>query len=219
MTMRLQTLFLLACAIVIAGCASDQALRKSSGELALRVNRVSEDAEKFVAARTRVMKARTATLTALEANALDSEQSNQAEISYHAAAGDTVWVELIERLRKAPDLVVQQRKDQETATAAAQAAVQNAKSAADFKTAKLTEASNALAALAEEPDDKDVIAFYKDFFKEVQKSFKDKADQADKAADSAERASKEKGAAASSSAEKDQADKTEKTASAVKASK
>ena len=73
------------------------------------------------------MKARTATLTALEANALDSEQSNQAEISYHAAAGDTAWVELIERLRKAPDLVVQQRKDQAAAAAAALAAVQNAK--------------------------------------------------------------------------------------------
>jgi len=217
--MRLQTLLLVACAMVMAGCASDQALRKSSGEVALRIDQVSADAETFVAARSRVMKARTATLTALEANALDSEQSNQAEISYHAAAGDTAWVELIERLRKAPDLVVQQRKDQAAAAAAAQAAVQNAKSAADFKTAKLTVASQALATLAEEPDDKDVIAFYKDFFKKVQKSVKDKADQADEAADTAESASKEKGAAASSSAENDKADMTVKTASAVKASK
>jgi hypothetical protein len=205
--------------MVMAGCASDQALRKSSGELALRIDQVREDAEKFVAARTRVMKARTATLTALEANALDSEQSNQTEISYHAAAGDTAWVDLIERLRKAPDLVVQQRKDQAATAAAARAAVQNAKSAADFKTAKLTEASKALAALAKEVDDKDIAAFYIAFFTEVQTSVKDKADQADEAAGTAESASKAKGTEASSLADENRADKTKKAASAVKASK
>lgn len=205
--MCLRTLLLLACAMVMAGCASDQALRKSSGDLALRIDQISEDAEKFVAARSRVMKARTATLTALEANALDSEQSNQAEISYHAVAGDIDRVELIERLRNAADLVVQQRKDQAAARAAAEVAVQNAKSAADFKTARLTEASKALAALAEEPGEEDVIAFYMEFFMEVQKSVEKKAEQADEAADTAESASKEKGAAATLSADKDKADK------------
>jgi hypothetical protein len=214
--MTLRTLLLLTYAM--AGCASDEALRKSSGELALRIDQVSEDAGKFVAARTRVMKARTATLAALEANALDSEQSNQTEISYHSVAGDTAWVELIERLRKAPDLVVQQRKDQAAVATAAQAAVQNAKSAADFKTAKLTEASKALARLAEEQEDKDVITFYTGFFKEVRQSVKDKAEQAESTTDAAASASTKKGAEATSSADKEKADKTEQTASAMKAS-
>ncbi len=216
--MHLRTLLLLASTIVMAGCASDQVLRKNSGELALRIDELSEDSQKFVVARSRVMKARTSTLVALEANALDSEQSNHAEISYHAAAGNMDWVNLVERLRKAPDLVVQQRKDRAAAAAAAQTAVQNANSAADFKTAKLTEASKALATLAEEPNSMAVIAFYKDFFIEVQKSVTDKLDQAEKAAATSESASKEKGAAATSSAVKERADKTEHAISAMKIS-
>lgn len=217
--MRLQSLLLLAGTLVMTGCASDHTLRRSSGELALRIEQVKEDTEKFVAARTRVMKARTATLTALEANALDSEQNNQTEISYRAAAGDTAWVDLIERLRKAPDLIVQQRKDQAATAAAAQAAVQNAKSAADFKTAKLTEASRSLAALTKELDGKDAATFYIGFVKEVQESVRDKAEQADEAAGTAESASKEKSSEVSSLADENRADKTEKAARAVDASK
>lgn len=209
--MTTRSLLFVACAMVLAGCASDRVLRKSSGDVALRVDQLSEDAQKFVAARTRIMKARTATLGAVEANALDSEQSNQAEINYHAAAGDIAWVELIERLRKLPDLVVQQRKEQAAATAAAQVAVQSAKSAADFKTAKLNEVSKALATLSEEPDSKDVVDFYAGFFREVRESVEDKAKETEKVAESEESASNEKGAAAVSSADKGKAEKTKKS--------
>jgi hypothetical protein len=218
--MILLKLFLLSCSLAMAGCASDEVLRKSSGDLAIHIDQVSEDAGKFMAARTRMMKVRTATLAALEANALDSEQSNQSEISYHTAAGDTVWVELIERLRNAPDLVVQQRKDQSAIKTAAQAAAQNAKSAADFKTSKLTGASKALAMLAEEQNDMDMIAFYADFFKEVRKSVKDKADQAELTTNAAASASAQKGADVTSSADKEKAENIiERPISAMKASR
>ena len=85
-------------------------------------------------------------------------------------------------------------KTRQAAAAAAQATVQNAKSAADFETANRPPLPclQALATLAEEPDDKDVIAFYKGLLQESQKSVKDKADQADEAADTAKALSKEK---------------------------
>ena len=174
-----RTLLLLSFAAVITGCASDEALRKASGQLALRIDQVNQDAEKFVAARTNIMKARTATLALLETNALDSEQSNQTQLSYRAAAGDVAWIELVEQLRKAPDLVTKQRKAQAAMSRATTAALNDAKSAVDFKTAKLNAASMTLATLAEQRDDKETLEFYAAFFKEVRKSIQEKVEKAE----------------------------------------
>jgi hypothetical protein len=160
---------------VVAGCATDTELRNDAQALSVYVEKVKSDGAAFQQARDRVAKARVATLNFLQANALASEQSVQRDIAAREVAQDKQWLGVFDALKKAPEVISKQRQERKDEQAAATEALAKAKGAVDLRTGKLTEASSALAALAEKRSTKDELRFYRDFLNQVKTGLKDKA--------------------------------------------
>jgi hypothetical protein len=172
------------------GCTTPQSVRDDTRVIALYVQSVKKDLEDFSALLDDAVKARTATIAALELKTLRAQQAVARDLQSLDLIQDKERAQLLVALQNAPSLILAQRKDYESKSAAANDDVTKAKSAFNFHLSKLTDTASTLLKLAENRPLKDEARFYVDFVKQVRNHVDEdlKADAKAAAQDSASKA-------------------------------
>lgn len=141
--------------------------------IGLYIQSVKQTAEEFKMHRDLIATAAVRNTNILEEKALRSEQVVQKEISVWQIIGDKDRISLFEALRFSADQVSERRRDIEVKQAEHKKLLDTAKSAADFRADKLSEAATTLTKLAEQKSTTEQAKFYVNFIKQVRKDIEE----------------------------------------------
>jgi hypothetical protein len=156
---------------MLAGCANPRATRDSAKLLAAYTGKVKDQVDRYAQWRNDLAAERAWNIGLDEQNALALEHENERAVAVFKIAEDKIRLDLFSALRETT-----QKNLPSVPSAAAPAATPSdpvadaVTQAAKARAGKLAEAAKALGQLAEDPDPKDELKFYWDFFGAVDAS-------------------------------------------------
>lgn len=173
---------------VLAGCANPQVTRDSAKLLAAYTGKVKDQGDRYAQWRNDVAAERAWNIGLDEQNASALEHENNRALAVFKIVDDKTRLELFSAIRETTQKNLLSAPLSAASTPApADPIADTVTQAAKARAGKLTEAAKALGQLAEDPDPKDELKFYWDFFSAVDASIqaarnkeKDEAEQAAK---------------------------------------